>query len=596
MKSLVVAGLGLALIVLLAYTSVLASGPFGVNDDYQYLQRVYTGTFAPAHNEQVGMGRPAASWLIEAAYLLCDGSVSHLVYIRLAALAGIALFATFLYRTLRRADQEEWVAFTVAACVALSPACGVYAAWAAAFLSPYALALSLLAGSWLQGRADDPAGRGRRRVGAALCLLLACCLWQAAVPVALLAGFAEVWRRSERGEPLRAAIRASRLLSAWSIMAATVLVYLLGQRLVAFLGLVHGAGLERMALATDLRAKAWLLVNLLRSGFASWARLHSLVWEVPVSGLTLAAVGAAIFGGASDGIGRRALLAGGMLLASISPLLAAGENNAAFRSLPVLYATVAFLAVEGLARWRRGVPAWGPAVAGSGLILLLGVSAAYHVRAGLVRPNAREYRAVSQLVRRQFQQMPPRLVYLLPSPVLLAPDTMKPSWEYGLVSSPFSWVTKPFLLLIFHDQGMCAKPKLARLELAFREKGFADLPVLSPMGEMLNEAGTWRTDAHWGTVQVFSHGWMYSPWFGYLNVREFPVVQHHIMGPLLYNGSQPDDFWFYKEGLGTFTTSPGSFPNLYVNERKGWVFLLDTDRSHCAVRGADGQQTLLSGP
>ena len=115
------------------------------------------------------------------------------------------------------------------------------------------------------------------------------------------------------------------------------------------------------------------------------------------------------------------------------------------------------------------------------------------------------------------------------------------------------------------------------------------------MGEMLNEAGTWRSDARWGRVQEFSRGWMYSPWFGYLNVREFPVVQHHIMGPLLYNGSQPDDFWFYKEGLGTFTTSTGSFPSLYVNERKDWVFLLDTDRSHCAVRGGDGRQTLLSG-
>ena len=595
MKFHVVTGLGLALIVLLAYASVLTGGPFGVNDDYQYLQRVYTGTFDPAHNEQVGMGRPVASWLIEAAYLLCRGSVSRLVYIRLAALAGVALFAMILYRTLRRADQGRKAAFTVAACAALSPASGVYAAWGAAFLSPYALTLSLLAGSWLQGRADAPAGRWRRGVGAASFLLLACCLWQAAVPMALLAGFAEVWRRSEQGEPLRAAVRSSRLLSAWTIVAATVLVYLLGQRLAVFLGLVHGAGLERMALATDLRAKAWLFLDLLRSGFASWARLHSLAWEWPVSGLTLAAVGAAVFGGTSGGTGRRALLAGCMVLASVSPLLAAGENNAAFRSLPVLYVSVAFLVVEGAARWRKGIPARGPALAVSGLILLMGGSAAYHVRAGILQPNAREYRAVSRLVRRQFRQMPPRLVYLLPSPVLLAPDTMKPSWEYGLVSSPFSWVTKPFLLLVFHDQGRCPEASLDRLELVFREAGHADLPVLNPMGEMLNEAGTWRLDARWGRVQAFSRGWMYSPWFGYLNVREFPVVQHHIMGPLLYNGSQPDDFWFYKEGLGTFTTSPSSFPSLYVNERKGWVLLLDTDRSHCAVRGADGQQTLLSG-
>ena len=113
-------------------------------------------------------------------------------------------------------------------------------------------------------------------------------------------------------------------------------------------------------------------------------------------------------------------------------------------------------------------------------------------------------------------------------------------------------MTKPFLLLVFHDQGMCPEPDPARLELAFREKGHADLPVLNPMAAMLNETGTWRVDARWGRVQAFSNGWIYSPWFGYLNVKELPIVQHHILGPLLYIGSGTGDLWLYKEGLGKF--------------------------------------------
>ena len=235
MKSLVAVGLSVTALVLLAYASALHGGPFGVNDDYQYLQRVYTGTFDPAHNEQTGMGRPAAAWMLEAAYLLCAGSVGNLVYLRLAGVAGVALLAVALYRTLRRSGQGERAALAVAAAVAFSPASGVYAAWAAAFLSPYALILCLLAGSLLQGRAAGPARRRLRAAGAAGLILLACTLWQAAAPLALLAGFAEAWRRSERGEPLRAAIRSSRLPSAWMIVGATVLVYLLGQRLVALL-------------------------------------------------------------------------------------------------------------------------------------------------------------------------------------------------------------------------------------------------------------------------------------------------------------------------------------------------------------------------
>ena len=90
-------------------------------------------------------------------------------------------------------------------------------------------------------------------------------------------------------------------------------------------------------------------------------------------------------------------------------------------------------------------------------------------------------------------------------------------------------------------------------------------------------------------MQLFPGGWVYSPWLGYLNIREFPVVQHHLLGPLLYIGSKPDDLWFYQKRLGIFLLSAETFPELYVNDRKGWVYLLDTDRAHACVRTAAGQ-------
>ena len=138
MKAVSAPGLILFAAVVLVYSSVFLGGAFGVNDDYQYLQRVYTGTFDPAHNEQTGMGRQAAAWMLNAGYRLCAGSVANLVYLRLAALAGIVLFAVVLYGTVRRAGQERGTALATALCVAFSPACGVYAGWAAAFLCPYA--------------------------------------------------------------------------------------------------------------------------------------------------------------------------------------------------------------------------------------------------------------------------------------------------------------------------------------------------------------------------------------------------------------------------------------------------------------------------
>ena len=602
MKLFVALGLALTVAVVLVYASVFCRGAYGVNDDYQYLQRVYTGTFDPAHNEQTAMGRPTASWLLAAAYASCDGSVRRLVYLRLVALAGIILFVLTLYASLQRAGQSGRAALTVALCVAFSPACGVYAAWVAAILSPYALTLCLLAGLLLERRARDATTPWLRWTGAALLLLLACTLWQAAAPMALLAGFTATWHRCEQGEPLPSAVRASGALPAWIIVGATLVAYLLGQRLAAHLGWIHGVGLERMTLATSLRGKVRLLGELLRSGFTSWARFHSPVWEWLVAGATLTAAGTALSGGFARGnptlreTAKRAALAGIMLLASVSPMLAASEDNAAYRSLPVLYTVVAFLAVAGARRWFQGAAAWAGTVAGSGLILLMGVNAAYHVRAGIVEPNVREYRAVSQLVRQQFKTMPTRLVYLPPPPLLLVPATMRPSWEYGLVSSPFSWVTKPFLLLVFHDQGMCEQPTWDRLNLVYREVGNPGLPVLNPMGTMLNETGVWRDDARWGRVQAFSAGWMYSPWFGYFNVREFPLIQHYILGSLMCVASKPDGLWFYKDKLGIFLTSKAFFPCLWVHERQEWVYLQDTDRSHCAAISIPaGQQFLLSG-
>lgn len=601
MASTTNAKIGVMLGVLLVYAGVLVGGPYGYNDDYQYLQRVYVGAFDPAHNEQIGMGRPIASWMIEAAYSLCSGSVRNLVYLRLMTLVGIACFSLTLYRTLRQAGQSGKSALAVAASVALSPACGVYAAWAAAFPIPYALTCCLLAGSLLEPLAPDPAHRWRRRAGAALLIVLSCCAWQEAAPMSLVAGFAGMWRRIKGGASLRTAVRSGGVLLAWTVVAASVIVYLAGQWLAVRLGWVRGLGLDRMALTTDIQAKFLLLGDLLRSGISSWSRLHSLAWEFPLAGLTLLAAVAAIVGPLTSGkwlvgrIGARTLLAACMLLASVGPLLTASENNAAFRSLPVLYTVVAFLAVEGISSCRSKTHSWVGTTACASLILIMGVSSAYHVQAGIVAPNVQEYRAVSRLVRRQFTHMPSQLVYLTPPTLLLAPETMKPSWEYGLVSSSYWWVTRPFLLLIFHEQGMCAEPKLDRLQIVYREAGNKDLPVLNPMGAMLHETGVWREDPRWGQVLAFSRGWLYSPWFGYLNVRNFPAIEHHLMKSMLYVGSQPDDLWLFKGGLGIFLTSKASFPSLYVNDHKVWGYLLDTDFAHVAVRLPSGLELLLSG-
>ena len=77
------------------------------------------------------------------------------------ALAGVGLFAGTLFDTLCALRFSRRFAGTVAVLVALSPACGVYAAWTAGMFSPYALLAALLAGRLLN-RPGGLAARGRR--------------------------------------------------------------------------------------------------------------------------------------------------------------------------------------------------------------------------------------------------------------------------------------------------------------------------------------------------------------------------------------------------------------------------------------------------
>ena len=565
---------GGASLLLFAYGSVLTRGPFGINDDYQYLYRVHAGTFDPARNEQTGMGRPVASWGFEAAYTFCDGEVARLVWLRAFALAGVGLFAWTLYGTLRALRYGRSFAGTVAALVALSPATGVYVAWTAGMFSPYALTAALLAGRLLAGPAD-----WRRDVAGGLLLVAACLVWQAAASLALFPTLADAWQTP-------AAARKKPWWRPWLVCGVAAAAYVSVCWLTYRLGSVSAANTERLTLATDLPSKICLLGSLLRSGVTSWARLQPGFREWTVGALSVGLCLCAF----AERVDRRILfrrvgLATTLLLLSVLPLLAARENNAAFRSLPVLYLVVAFLGVGGLGRLLRGRPAWVRAGVPLAWVAASAGAARYHVWHGLVEPNVREYVGLRAQVRAQFPAGPPeRLVYLVPPPTLLAAGRLTPAWEYGLVSSSFWWVTRPFLLLLF-DETSPGHPAPADLTILYREARHPGVPVLDPLPALLREPGTWRDDPRWGRVRSFSRGWTYSPWFGYFNVREFPVVQHHVLGPLICTSQAADarDLWFYHEGLGQFFTNAEAFPYLFVSSSNRWMVLSDDHPARVAL-------------
>ena len=579
---------GAALLLLFAYGSVLTRGPFGINDDYQYLYRVHAGTFDPAHNEQTGMGRPLASWGFEAAYALCGGQVARLLWLRAFALAGIGLFSWTLFSTLRALRCSRVTAGTVAALVALSPACGVYAAWAAAMFSPYALAAALFAGRLLLGPAD-----WRRDVAGGLLLVAACAVWQAAAPLALFPALAEAWQ-----PPV--VTNKKSWWRPWLVCGIAAAVYAALCWLIYTTGLVPASATQRLTLSTDPAAKLRLLGDLLRSGVTSWARLQPGFWDWTVGGLSVGA-GLCSLVARENGrwqwtaTGRRAAVAATMLLLSVLPLLAARENNAAFRSLPGLYLVVAFLGVEGLGRLLRARPTCIRLSLPLALVAASTGAARYHVWHGLVEPNVREYTGVRDQIRRQFPDGPPaRLVYLVPPYTLLGEEWMTTSWEYGLVSSTFWWVTRPFLRLAFADASPPGR-RPADPTISYRETGNPPgTPVLDSLPALLREPGRWRDDPLWGHLRAHRRGWRYSPWFGYFNVGNFPFVQHHLLGTLVFSSQAKDgaDLWFYHDGLGHFYTAAPVYPALLLGGSDRWVSLSDDGPGQLYLVDKDTKQRL----
>lgn len=564
---------GAAALLFAAYGPVLTRGPYGINDDYQYLYRTHAGGFDPGHNELMGMGRPVMAWGVQVVYGLCGGKVASLVWLRVLAVVAVGVFAWMLFRVLAGSGYGQGFALTVAALAALTPACGVYTAWAAGMFAPWALCCALGAGWLLIVRRAG----WRRDLTAGCLIVLACGNWQAAAPLAMFPVLAQAWARTgERRESFPAAPPWWR---PWLVGGIAVACYGALCMLVARYGAVNPGGVGRLALANDPATKARFFVSvILRHGVTSWARLQPGPWEWTVGAVTTAACLLALPAW-RDGRWRpmataaRAGLAVAMVLLNVAPLLAVREDNDAFRALTGLYVTVIFLAVIGVRALLARTPGWTRLVVAVLAVVASAGAARYHVWHGLVEPSLREYVGVREEVRRQFPDgAPPHVVYLVPpyTPPLNA--LLTPRSEYGLTSSTFWWVTRPFLLTVIAD-ALPDHPVPPSLQISYREAGNPGVPVLQSLPALLREPGEWRDDARWGRVRAFRGGWLYSPWFGYFSVRDFPYIQHHLLGGLIFTSREADgsNLWFYHEGLGQICTSADKYPHLLLGASNRWV-------------------------
>jgi hypothetical protein len=66
------------------------------------------------------------------------------------------------------------------------------------------------------------------------------------------------------------------------------------------------------------------------------------------------------------------------------------------------------------------------------------------------------------------------------------------------------------------------------------------------------------------------------PWFGTVNLRNFPYIKHQYLGDLYCTGSGGESLWMYSwsHNFGWIWTTPELFPYFYSSGRNSWIYYI----------------------
>lgn len=91
---------------------------------------------------------------------------------------------------------------------------------------------------------------------------------------------------------------------------------------------------------------------------------------------------------------------------------------------------------------------------------------------------------------------------------------------------------------------------------------------VSGVGEGADVATTWYDGA-----SVLGGGWLWSDWFGFFNVNQYPWVYHQEHGWLYAFAIDTESMFFWDDQMGTFFwTSDSVYPSIYRFSDSKWLF------------------------
>ena len=571
---------------------------YGYNDDFHMLWAKLHGQFAAWANIMTEQGRPLAGlfWALPGDF---PRDINRLAAVRALGLASVWLLACLQFRHLwRRLHFPAPLACGLALATVLTPACALFVSWAMMWMFPLACAAAYGAGvlAWEGGRSSPGSlfstrGVGRH-LGIGLLLLAALATYQPAGPFFMVAVVAGLLSRQAAVTGDSATDRFRRVLRCTLVFLAwTILYFVTYKILLAWLPTALGPSMtERAALATDPGDKLRFLAGpVLWCALTSWTRLQPADWlQLAAAALVLVGCFGAILGargpartGGSDGGDERwrhrAVFFGGFVLAlgaAVGPLVVVKENIVALRTLPAVYAILALVALVG---WQEILGAafsrFGRARllvrAGALALPLLFAAAAtrHHVLHGIVQPSHDELVALRREIRQRASaagSLPARIVYLFPSPTAWRAPRHQPFAEFGVRSSPLSWVTPAFLRLLLEEEfGPQAGTGEVEIFSAPEPVGARDWFIDGIAAVDGSDGITTRRLPQIGEVRAVPNGWCFSPWLGAFDASAFPFINHPRLGWIFCNENPDASVWFHHARLEWLGTTPKMFPEFW---------------------------------
>ena len=542
-------------------------------------------------------GRPLYGLLLNGFFSLVDG-IGSLRWLRLLSIVGIVAFGLAACSTYRRAGNTVLQSCFLALLISLTPTFAVYAGWAVCFSYAFAAAMAWLAGDRVAAmffgeKVHFSAGA---LIGWNLLLVAVLSIYQPVGGFYLLPTVIYATGKDRRQPGLRPwfCVLGSYLLVA--------IVYFALYKASLHLWLGTGGSATRARVATDLfKQMQFLYETPLRYGCLMWSTFYGLIPQLAAGALTVGflAFGIAMF------IRREPrqrlvypMLLGATALCSVAPMLITAEAGAPFRTLGVLSALYIHLFVRGMEECfsisRRGYLLRTLVLA----ILCTGGAAVtgYHLYDGLVCPQTKEIVLYRQFFRKTFAEYPKTITFVLPDYESVRFGRFPGIFEFGAISSQFSWVATPLIPLLLNEQfGLnkmnASREQLMRLSVvcipSSAKIGVLNPPVvdgnlvLSGREAPVNIFGNGNPTNHpyFGELLVFGQGWCYSTWFGYFNIANYPHIVHMFLGELDCAGGGAGDYWFYTRKMGWFWTSPSSFPDVYSSMKSSWIRLHMSENS-----------------